>query len=171
MKISRVIALSSLSTALAVILLVLGSYIEVLDLSCLFMASLALMMPLSKDYKLGGFLSYLATVILCILLTGFRIQVVVPFAMFFGLHPLVNYFQKKFKINVILATIVKAAWFVATLYVMYFVTKIFVSPNDFIEKYIHYVLIIGGILIFIIYDSLMMRFQNAVKSIVHRLKL
>lgn len=171
MKYSRVVALSSVSTALAVIFLIIGSYIEVLDLSCLFMASLALMMPLAKDYKLGGLLSYVATVILAIFLTGMRLQVIIPFAMFFGLHPLANYFQKRLKINLVLATVIKTVWFIGTLYVMYFATKIFVSPNEFIEKYIHFVLIIGGAVIFIVYDKLMHRFQKAVNSIVFRLKL
>ena len=54
MKYSKVIALSAVSCALAIILLVTGAYIEVLDLSCLFMASMALMLPLAKGYKLRG---------------------------------------------------------------------------------------------------------------------
>ncbi len=171
MKYSKIVALSAMSSALALILLVLGAYVEVLDLSCLFMASLALMMPLAKGYKLGGFLAYLATSILAFFLTGMRLQVVLPFAMFFGLHPLVNYMQRRFKINRVLATLIKAIWFIATLYVMYFVTQIFTAPNEFIQKYIHYILIIGGALIFIVYDNLMQRFQFAVNGIVTRLKL
>lgn len=171
MKYSKVISLSALSSALALILLTFGAYVEVFDLSCLFMASLALMLPLSKDYKLGGFLAYLATVILGFLLTGFRLQVMLPFTMFFGLHPIVNYFQKRLKINKILAGAVKCVWFIATLYVMYFFTKMFVAPHEFIEKYIHIFLILGGIIVFFIYDYLMVKFQYAVNSIVKRLKL
>ena len=171
MKYSKVIALSAMSSALAIVLLVLGAYIEVLDLSCLFLASLALMMPLSKGYRLGGFLAYLATAILSLLLTGFRLQVIIPFAMFFGLHPLVNHLQKRYKINVIIATIIKTAWFVGTLYVMYFATKMFTAPNQLIEKYIHYVLIIGGIIVFFVYDWLMVRFQQSMDVIIKRLKL
>lgn len=171
MKYSKVVALSAMSCALAVILLTMGAYIEVLDLSCLFLASLALMMPLAKDYKLGGFLAYLATVLLSFLLTGMRIQVVLPFATFFGLHPLINYLQKKLKVNVILATVIKTVWFVATLYIMYFATKMFVAPHPLIEKYIHYVLIIGGTAIFFVYDWMMVRFQTSINHIVRRLKL
>ena len=171
MKYSKAVALSSISTAFATLLLVLGSYIEVLDLSCLFLASLALMMPLAKDYKLGAFLSYIATVILTVLLTGLRLQVIIPFAMFFGLHPLANYFQRKLKINKILATAIKCVWFVGTLYVMYFATKIFASPNPLIEQYIHYVLTIGGVVAFIAYDMAMNTFERAIKNIVLKLKL
>lgn len=171
MKYSRVIAISALSSALALILLVFGAYVEVFDLSCLFMASLALMLPLSKGYKLGGFLAYLATTILGFLLTGFRLQVMIPFAMFFGLHPIVNFFQFKLNVNKYLAMAIKAVWFVATLYVMYFFTKMFVAPHPIVEQFIHYFLIIGGIIVFVIYDLLMVKFQVAINAIVKRLKL
>lgn len=171
MKYSKAVSLSAMSCALAVIFLLLGAYIEVLDLSCLFMASLALMMPLAKDYKLGDFLAYLASVILSFLLTGMRLQVILPFAVFFGLHPLVNYFQERLKINKILASVIKCAWFIGTLYIMYFATEMFTDTNELIKRYIHYVLIIGGAVAFFVYDYLMMRFQKYVNAIVKRLKL
>ncbi|MBR3865040.1 MAG: hypothetical protein IKJ19_08030 [Clostridia bacterium] len=171
MKYSKVIAISALSSALALILLVFGSFIEVFDLSCLFMASLALMLPLAKDYKLGGFLCYLATTILGFLLTGFRLQVMIPFAIFFGLHPLVNYFQFKLKINKFLSLAVKTLWFVGTLYVMYFFTNMFVSVHPIVERFIHYFLTIGGVIFFCVYDYLMVKFQIAMNAIVKRLKL
>ena len=171
MKYSKVIALSAVSCALAIILLVTGAYIEVLDLSCLFMASMALMLPLAKGYKLGGFLAYLATAILSFFLTGMRIQVVLPFAIFFGLHPLANYFQKQFKISVILATVIKTVWFILTLYAMYFLTEMFVAPNELVQKYIHYILIIGGAALFFVYDWMMVRFQGSINYLVRRLKL
>ena len=171
MKYSRIIAISALSSAMALILLVFGSFVEVFDLSCLFMASLALMLPLAKDYKLGGFLSYLATVILGFLLTGFRIQVMLPFAIFFGLHPIVNYFQFKLKINKYFAVIIKAVWFVVTLYVMYFFTNMFISVHPLVQRYIYYFLAIGGAVFFVIYDYLMVKFQIGINAIVKRLKL
>ena len=168
---SRVIALSAISAAFALVLLVLGSYIEVLDLSCLFMASLALMLPLAKGYRMGGFLAYLASALLAFILTGMRLQVLIPFAMFFGLHPLANDIQRKYKINVILATAIKAAWFIATLFVMYYFTSMFIVEHEVIKQYINYVLVIGGGLVFIVYDWFMVYFQRAINSIVARLKL
>ena len=171
MKYSRIIAISALSTALALILLVFGSFVEVFDLSCLFMASLALMLPLAKNYKLGGFLSYLATTILGFLLTGFRLQVMIPFAMFFGLHPIVNYFQFRLNFNKYVAVAVKTVWFVLTLYVMYFFTNMFISVHPIVEQFIHYFLTIGGAIFFIVYDYLMVKFQIGINAIVKRLKL
>jgi hypothetical protein len=171
MKISRVVSLSAMSTALAVICLVFGSAVDLFSLSCLFMASLALMLPLSKGYKLGGFLAYIASGVLTMIFIGVIPQVILPYAMFFGLHPLANYFQKQFKINVVIATVVKGIWFIGTLYVMYFATTMFVGVHPLIEKYIHYVLTIGGAIVFLVYDWLMVRFQKSINAIVYRLKL
>ena len=171
MKLSRVISLSAMSTALAVICLVFGSAVDLFSLSCLFMASLALMLPLAKGYKLGGFLAYIASGVLTLIFVGVIPHVILPYAMFFGLHPLVNQLQKQFKINVVLATVIKAIWFIATLYVMYFATTMFVDVHPLIEKYIHYVLTIGGAMVFVVYDGLMVRFQKSINAIVYRLKL
>ena len=171
MKYSKVVALSSVTTAFCTLLLVFGAYIEVLDLSCLFLASLVIMIPLSKGYKLGAFLSYLASVLLGFILTGARFQILIPFAMFFGLHPIANYLQKQFNINKILALIIKAVWFIATLFVTYYFTKMFLVQNAMLEKYINYIIIIAGALFFIVYDILMDGFQRSITRIISRLKL
>lgn len=171
MKYSKVVALSSVTTAFCTLLLVFGAYIEVLDLSCLFVASLVLMIPLSKGYKLGAFLSYLASVLLGFILTGARFQILIPFAMFFGLHPIANYIQKERNINKILALIVKTVWFVATLFVTYYFTKMFLVENAMLEKYINYIIVIAGSLFFIVYDILMDGFQRSITRIISRLKL
>ena len=86
--------------------------------------STELMLPLAKGYKLGGFLAYIASGVLTLIFVGVIPHVILPYAMFFGLHPLVNQLQKQFKINVVLATVIKAIWFIATLYVIYFATTI-----------------------------------------------
>ena len=45
---SRLIALSAIATALSIVCLVLGAYVDVLEYSALFMASLCSMLPLAK---------------------------------------------------------------------------------------------------------------------------
>lgn len=166
MKNAKVIALSSVATALCVILLSIGAYVEMFDLSCLFLASVVIMIPLSKKYYLGAFLTCVASSLLALLLTGARFQVVIPFAMFFGLHPIANQLQQKYNVNKILALIVKTAWFIGTLYVMYFITTMFVVENEIIAKYIHFVLIIGGGVGFFIYDYVMFCFQKTLDIII-----
>lgn len=168
---SKGIALSAVSTALAVVLLIFGAYFETFDLSCLFLASLCMMLPLYKKYYLGAFLSYVAASLLSLLLSAGRFQVIIPFAMFFGLHAIANEFQIKFKINKILALIIKDVWFLGTLAVMYFFTKMFVADNDVFEKYMPYIIFIGGALFFPLYDFLIFRFKRMLDVLLTRLKL
>lgn len=171
MRESKAIALSALSAALAVILLVAGAYFETLDLSCLFLASLCMMLPLCKDYYLGAFLAYVATTLLSLLLSAGRFQIIIPFAMFFGLHALVNELQLKFKINKILALLIKEVWFLGTLLVVYFFTQTFVSENESLQKYLLYILLGGGAVCFPLYDYLIFKFKTSLVIILKRLKL
>lgn len=171
MRDSKAIALSALSAALAVILLVAGAYFETFDLSCLFLASLCMMLPLCKGYYLGAFLSYVATTLLSLLLTAGRFQIIIPFAMFFGLHALVNEFQIKFKINKILALLIKDIWFLATLFIVYKFTQMFVSENEVLQKYLLYILLIGGAVCFPLYDYLFFKFKASLAILLKRLKL
>ena len=70
MRDSKIIAVSGLTTALSLLFLILGVYIEVLDLSCLFMASLMMMVPLSKNSLKSSILCYLAVSILSLIFTA-----------------------------------------------------------------------------------------------------
>ncbi len=153
------------------ILLVVGAYFETLDLSCLFLASLCMMLPLYKEYYLGAFLAYVAAALLSLVLAGGRFQIIIPFAMFFGLHALANELQLKFKINKIFALVIKEIWFLGTLLVMYFFTQMFVSENEVLQKYVLYVLLGGGALFFPIYDYIIFKFKRSLDILLKRLKL
>lgn len=168
---SKAIALSALSAALAVILLVAGAYFETLDLSCLFLASLCMMLPLYKGYYLGSFLSYAASSLLALLLTAGRFQIIIPFVTFFGLHALVNELQIKFKINKVLALVIKEVWFLGALLIAYFLTQLFVFDNELLKKYGLYILLGGGALFFPIYDYIIFKFKRSLDILLKRLKL
>lgn len=167
---SRTIALCAVSAAFSVIFIIAGTFIDVLDISCLFMASLALMLPLAKGSYAGAFLAYLASGLLGFLLTG-SFRVVLPYAAFFGLHPIINGLQKKFAINRVLALVIKTLWFAGVMVLCYYLTTMFVFENEFLKKYAVYVLIIGSAVIFPFYDMAISRFQISVCAIVKRLKL
>ena len=179
MKNSRIIALSAVSAAFAVALLALGAFIEVIDISCVMFAGMAMMLPLSKKSYLGAFLAYLAAALLSLILTGGRFAVIVPFAMFFGLHPIVNALQVKFKINKILSVIVKDVWFLLSMFVYFLVLTAVTGYNifedfSFIPENLHKFLIPGlfvlGAGFFVLYDLVMMRFQRVVDDVVERIK-
>lgn len=171
MKNSKAIALSALSAASSVILLILGAFFELFDLSCLFLASLALMLPLSKGSRIGAFLAYVASALLGFILTGMRLQIMIPYAIFFGLHPIVNDFIEKKGVNKVLSVVVKTVWFIGAAFVVYYFTSFFIVENEFVKQYIVPIIIIVGGAFFVLYDAVMRRMQKYVNALVARLKL
>lgn len=175
------IALSAISCAIAVGFLSLGvlstgGYI----LGLWYMiAVLALMLPLSKQFILGGFLAYAGTCILTFVL-GAVIQFwnLVPFIMFFGLHPLANCLQLRYKVNRWLAFAIKAVWFDCTLLVGYFLVfggllgGSFLPAEfyEFLNKYIYVFVFTLGSLFCFVYDYLIFRCQIMVNMLVLRIR-
>ena len=70
------IALSAVSCALATVFMSLGINIPVLMLTGYVFASVALMLPLAKDFRPGGFLAYVATSLLCLAFGGIPLKAV-----------------------------------------------------------------------------------------------
>lgn len=180
MKTSRVIALSAIAAAFSVIFLVLGAFIEILDISCVMLAGIAIMLPLSKKYYLGAFLSYLAAALIGVLFTAARWTVLVPFAMFFGLHPIINALQVKFRFNKFLALAIKDVWFLLSMLVYYFLLVAvtgydlfadfsFVPPS--LKQFIIPALFIIGAIFFVFYDMVMMKLQLLVDYLAAKIKL
>jgi hypothetical protein len=171
------LALSAMSCAFASVFLALGIVNQYLLATGYFMAAICLMIPLSKQFFLGDFLAYIGTCILAILL-GAIVQFwdLVPFIMFFGLHPLVNCLQIKFRVPKWIAFLVKAIWFDATLYVMYLLvfggvlggneTEFYEIVNTYIWAFIA----VGGTIFFLVYDYFMFKIQIAVNALVYRIK-
>lgn len=142
-------------------------------------AVLALMLPLSKQFFLGGFLAYAGTCILALALgAAAQFWNLVPFIMFFGLHPLVNCLQIRFKVNRILALVLKAVWFDCTLICGYFLvfggmlggTFLPQTLYDAVNKYIYLFIFTLGTLVFVVYDYLIFRCQSLVNRLVRRIK-
>ena len=103
MKQSKVIALSAICSAFAIIFLTVGAFIPVFDYSAIFMASMCTMLPLAKKSWKGGLMSYMATVALSfIFFFGTNPAMVVTYTLFFGAHPTVSYLLKEKKLNKIL---------------------------------------------------------------------
>ena len=171
------IALSAISCALAIIFLLVGTLSHVLLATGYIMAQICLMIPLSKGFYVGDALAYIGTCILTILLGAIgQAWLLVPFIMFFGLHPLLNALQLRFNINRWIAYIVKAVWFDFTLWVMYilvFGSSIGDPQNELyavINDYILLFIFIGGTVFFLLYDYLMFKCQTIVNMLVYRIK-
>ena len=168
---NKIITISAISSALSVVILILGTYVSVIDISCVFTCSLIIMLPLYKKSIMGAFLSYLSTCFLAIILTGLRFNVIIPYAVFFGLHPIVNEIQITKKLNKWLCLIVKTIWFVFSLFIIYYFTNMFVGLNDKIIKFIYYFIPIAGVILFIPYDFFILYTRKKVDIILGNIGL
>lgn len=171
------IALSGISCAVAAGALALGLLSGYLVATGYLVGIVALMIPLSKQFFKGGFLAYVGTCILAVVLgAAVKFWDLVPFAMFFGLHPLLNALQIRFKINRWLALAIKTVWFDCTLIAGYFLIYVVggISLPAEIEAIINgwrlYVIIFTlGSAIFFVYDYLMFKIQIAINTLVFRI--
>ena len=163
------IALSALSCALATILLTIGVYSEILLFTGYLFSCIALMLPLAKKSYRGYALAYIATCLLCLLFNPARIFDLLPFIMFFGLHPLINELQLKTKINRWLACAGKALWFDLTMLVIWKFIFESTTTVPFINTYFIPILLIGGTAFFVFYDYAMYRWRSFVNMLVKRI--
>lgn len=165
------IALSALSAAFATLFLTLGTLNNYLLAAGTILSSLFLTLPLSKSFWLGDLLAYLAAGLLSLLLGGAAFfWRLVPYFVFFGLHPLVNFLQFRFRIPRIPAFFVKAVWFDGMLYLVWRFLFQMSTPFAFVDTYILPVILIGGTLVFFGYDFMMVKCQMATNRLVARIK-
>ena len=127
------------------------------------------MMPLARKSYLGFALAYIATCILSLIFNVARFFDLLPFIMFFGLHPLVNELQLKTKINRWVACLAKALWFDGTMYVVWRVVFQMTTTITLIDQYILPIILIGGTLFFLPYDYLMYQWRMAMNHLVKRI--
>jgi hypothetical protein len=163
------IALSALAGALATVLLTVGVYTEILLYTGYLFAGIALMLPLSKRSYIGYILAYLSTCILTLVFTSFRFWDLLPFAVFFGLHPLVNELQLKTKLNRWVWFAIKALWFDGTMYLTW---KLILEATTNVagyEQWILPIILVGGTLLFWLFDYMAFRCRALVNVLVKRI--
>ncbi len=166
---SHEIALSALSCAFATIVLIVGVYSELLLFTGYLFGGVALMLPLAKNSIRGYILSYIATCILSFIFAASYFFDLLPFAIFFGLHPLVNELQLKTKINRWLACFVKALWFDGTVYLLWRVVFAVTTGFPFLDEYILPVILVLGTAFFVFYDYVSYRCRALVNTLVARI--
>ena len=171
MKNGKLVALSAITTALGVGFLTLGVYIETLDLSCLFMASLVMMLPLAKGSVKGAFLTYLATAILVAIIGSARFSVAILYALFFGIHPILSFLQFRGEKKRFYFYIIKTVLFLGAAYLAFYLFNFFVFDNDNITKYVPYLIFFAGTPLFIVYDLVMVRFQKYTNIMIKKIGL
>ena len=163
------IALSALSCALATILLTIGVFSEVLLFTGYLLAGIALMMPLAKDSYRGFALAYVSTCVLSLVFNSARFWDILPFIMFFGLHPLANELQLKSKINRWLACAIKAVWFDVTMYLIWRFVFGMTTTVPFLDAYMVPILLVFGTAFFVFYDYTMFKCRYNVNCFIQRI--
>ena len=163
------IALSALACALATTFLTVGVYSGVFLFTAYLLGSIVLMLPLCKKSFWGYFLAYAATCLFTLLFASFQFWDVLPFILFFGLHPLVNELQLKVKINRWVACVIKALWFDATMYLTWRFLFGMTTTVAFVDKFIIPIILIGGTAFFGLYDYLTYRCRAIVNTTVCRI--
>lgn len=171
MKNGRLIAVSAIVTALTVVMLTLGAYFPTFDLSALFTSALIIMLPLSKKSPKSAMLTWLASGILSLIFTTSRFYVSVLYLAFFGIHPIINYFQQNSNRNLKFLYVVKAVWFIGTCFLMYYAFSMFVTEAYFLKEYIPIVIVLLGLILYIIYDIVLIKFQKMTDGIIKKLGL
>ncbi len=163
------IALSAVACALATIGLVVGSLSSVLLFTGYLFACFCLMIPLAKQCYWGCVLAYIGASLLALLFNGFNYWDILPFVLFFGLHPLVNSLQLKFKVNRWIALAVKAVWFDAAMYVVWRFVFGMVTTIPLVDQYIIPIILIVGTAFFVFYDYMFFKCQIAVNRVIHKI--
>ena len=163
------IALAALSCALSTILLTVGVYSELLLFTGFLFGSIALMLPLAKKSYRGYALSYVSTCILSLIFGAGRFLDLLPFVMFFGLHPLINELQLKTKINRWVACFVKALWFDGSMYVIWRFVFTVTTEISFVDTYFVPLLLVFGTVFFIFLDYAMYKWRAFVNLLVARI--
>ena len=163
MKKSQVIAISGISTALAVTFVMLACYIEPMTITFYVLSAIAMMLPICKDSYKGAFLSCVATIILTMSIATIK---ALPFAIFFGPYTIISILLSK-KVKWYISLPIKLGWFNLVLYILYLVTGVLVidfSQLGFTLEYWAIALI--GSALFILYDLLMDYVFKALKYLV-----
>ena len=172
------LALSGIACAAASGALALGILCDCLVATGYVIGVAALMVPLSKQFFKGGFLAYIGTCILAVVLgAAAQFWKLVPFAIFFGLHPLANALQIRYKVNRWIALVVKIIWFdcmlIASYHLIYggvlggtlFSEELYKIINDYIYLFIF---TLGSAICFV-YDYLIFKLQIGINILVHRI--
>lgn len=166
------IALSAIAAAFAAAFLMLGTLNPFLLAAGYLVATFALMVPLAKDFVWGASLAYLAAGLIALPLGLWKI---VPYAVFFGLHPIVNYLQKKYVKRPpfrVLCLIGKTIWFDFAMWLSYFVLTAMAGMTfpETIEKLLYYVIFLGGTVFFVVYDVMIFYCQRSADIAVRRIR-
>lgn len=163
---SQKITLSAIGGALSTVFLLLSVYIQPMQLTFLVMSSIAIMLPLHKDFYLGALIGYIIASILGFFITG-QLMFIIGYITLFGIYPiLARILHKKLTKNkeiykIVISYAIKVVYINIAFTICYFVIK--ALGFDFTElKLAVWLLFIIGNVVFIVYDFVIYYMQKLV---------
>ncbi len=159
-----------MACAIGTVALTVGTLYSPLLFTGYLLAGVALMMPLAEQKYFGCFLAYLGCGILTLLFNGGRFWDTTPYILFFGLHPLVNALQRKWKISKWIAYPIKALWFDGAMYLTWRFVFGMNTSIAFIDSYILPIILIGGTVFFFVYDRIIESAQRSVNAFLYQIR-
>ncbi len=115
-------------------------------------------------------MAYVATLLLTVLMigtAGYFIDLL-PFILFFGLHPLLNDLQEKLKVKKWLAFLVKCVWFDGAMLLFWWLVVQTTGVN-WLDAYALPIVLVGSTLYFVMYDYAFYRLNKQVFALVARI--
>ncbi len=149
MKKNRLLAISALLSALGVVILLMGSVIQVLDLSMAVIASIIVIYAMIELNGMWPYLIFTVTSLLSLLLLPDKFVAVV-YAAFAGYYPILKFIFEK-KLTRVVEWIAKLVVFNAALSAITFISiRLLHIPAE--ELTFGWILYFAGNVVFIIYD-------------------
>ena len=166
------LALAGVGSALGIVFVALSYYLSVMTLTFTVLTAVGVMCPLSKDYYREGILSALVIGIIGFFIANIKI---VPYAMVSGLYVVLTVFLYNKKVNVILLTVIRAAYSCLVFWIIYKVTGLLIVDykkisflSSFNEIGIYALLNAAFVLCFLLYDFLLIKGYEYAKQLVKR---
>ena len=158
-----------MSCAIAAIALTVGTLYTPLLFTGYLFAGFALMIPLAKKCWWGDVLAFIGASLIALMFNGFNFFDTLPFIMFFGLHPLVNALQLKFKVKRWIAAPVKAVWLDVSMYLVWRLVFGMNTAIGFVDRSSIPIVVIGGTAFFFRYAYMIFKCQVSVNQIIGRI--
>lgn len=162
--------MAGVSTAIATLFLAVGNFTSILLFVGYMVASVALSLPLAKGSYIGYAMAYVATVLLTVLIIGTAgyILDLLPFILFFGLHPFLNVLQEKLQVKRWLAFLIKCAWFDGAMWLFWWLV-VQTTGVSWLDAYALPIVLVGSTLYFVLYDYAFYRLNKQVFALVSRI--
>ena len=162
--------MAGVSTAIATLFLAVGNITSILLFVGYMVASIALSLPLAKKSYIGYAMAYAATILLTVLIIGTAgyLLDLLPFILFFGLHPLLNDLQEKLQVKKWLAFLVKCVWFDGAMLLFWWLV-VQTTGINWLDAYALPIVLGGSTLYFVMYDYAFHRLNKQIFALVSRI--